>query len=387
MIDMLNNSLNMNTQVSEETRGEKVKEHSEVIWYQRECEEPNCTYKTLRSTDPAAYQWIVADMESHMKIKHAQSGAKDTADNNAARRSYIEATKPRTVPEGIDNRCSMLHAWRTQPGPLDHTVAVKMQPIVQSPMYCFPDFTPMGVRVANEKTMEALHDRSNHANSNLQRFSSTNLSMKKDELKRIAEGENFVAMESIGEAVLAVDNFHFISKWIHPQDWGTKSIQRLILEKYTKQQISDVSEVTDFFTVAVTENCNRAHRKEKPLTFDELSIKWEQVAGAPRLNKRQSEIDRRRQIATEQQIRELKMEIKEMRGRKRPNTDTLDRPMKRFKKGSSGFCPDFNSLQGCPNDRTPSGCTKNGKEFKHGCSVMKDGVFCNDKSHNRHSHE
>ena len=62
-------------------------------------------------------------------------------------------------------------------------------------------------------------------------------------------------------------------------------------------------------------------------------------------------------------------------------------PGKKRKLGNSGYCSDFNSVAGCQNKATAGGCVKDGREFKHGCSMSSDGKFCNDSSHNRHTHQ
>ena len=65
--------------------------------YYKECDRPGCSYVTIKSKDPLAYQGMVLDLQAHIQDKH--SGKNHDGSNEAAR-AYAEATKTVQVPAG-----------------------------------------------------------------------------------------------------------------------------------------------------------------------------------------------------------------------------------------------------------------------------------------------
>ena len=251
-------------------------------WFQYFCDRVGCSFATKKSQNPLVVSGLIAELDLHWRDKH--SAGKESVDSvHKDRMAYEEATKRVTVAEGVDNRSNLLHPMRFAPGVLDCRVAAKMSPLVQTPAYCHPDLFHMGVRIANEKTIRLLHDRSCKT-LKLQMFSPQNLAARDNEQKKVTtmeggrfvEGDRYKDLRDARDALLAVDNYETVYSWLHPQDFGAKAMRRVVVEKYANGNVLSVGPILRFFTAVTYDNANRATRKELPLKYEELLTKWDQ---------------------------------------------------------------------------------------------------------------
>ena len=96
---------------------EKSKEDE---WFFKICE---CGYVTWKSKDINSMTGIIADLEQHKRDKHSERKAGESS--GRGRQAFIDATRMVVIPEGMDNRTSVLHPARTLPGVLDHKAGIK----------------------------------------------------------------------------------------------------------------------------------------------------------------------------------------------------------------------------------------------------------------------
>ena len=364
------------------------------------CDREGCNFVTMKSRNPAAINGILKELEFHIRDRHSNDGARMVDQDSAGRRAFIEATRQTIVHEGVDNRSSILHEVRLRPGILDYKMGARMTPIVQTACYCYPDFSHLDVRVMNGKTMQWLHDRSCQC-LRLQMFSKTNLSAREIEAGgrgNPAEENSLKALENVGDAVIAVDNYSVCYSWIHPACYAAKALQRLVLRKFASNNIRSVKQVDKFFVDVTCENACRATRKELPLTYDELLAKWDRewppVAHVVREQASQHS-------ALAANLSQLHKEFKDFRNQTQKRNSSPSggvssgtvnlgkKFLKKWKKGASGYCPDFNTVQGCSNPPSQSGagCIKDSVEMKHACSLWINGRgYCNSSEHNRQNH-
>ena len=367
-----------------------------VVWYQKKCE--RCDFVTMRSNDVHAMEAIVKEMEQHLRDQHPTKGPNETF--SAARAAYVEATKLTEVEAGVDNRSSILHPMRTRPGVIDHRALIKMQPMIQEHVYCYPDMGYIGLHIANPKIVDQLHDRSD-PNLILEKFSPGNLSTRMKDTRGSSSMNNYGNVEeewanfaNIGDAVLAVDQYDCINRWIHPGDWGSNALRRFVLVKAMKGLITDTKHISSLFRIVTTENANRVARKELPLTFDEIKPKWDEAINGAGVSS---------EASLWNTVRGLERVFKEFQDQNKKQKRGFDSmaahqgpqgvgvggapKQKKPKKGNSGYCLEFNSPAGCKNEPSPSGCFKNGREMRHGCSfVLATGKYCNNPAHTRSNH-
>ena len=416
----------------EERVDEYIEEFEEVMkkvaeedegWYFKDCKHPGCNYVTWRSRDVNAMTGIIADIDYHRKIAHPE--VKDSGNSGRGREAFLEATKLITIPEGMDNRTSVLHPARTLPLPLDHKAAVKISPLTAPGGYCYIDFSHLGFNIGNGRVVLALHDRT-FQGLKLQSFSETNLSKRDDDRMKMKgpekyDEEELVNLRSVGEAVRCIGRYEVIYSFLHPLDWAARAIRQLVEEKNAIGCIGHSDVLARFFASVTMENGARAARNELPLTVPELRIKWDQSSAGPS-----------GQTDMISEIRSLKRDLKELKNQSQnPNRKYVQAgqramephgptqgyytqehnaqfqqgppygqfqqykraaqgpprmPDNKRRMGVGGFCVDFNTVRGCPNQPTPTGCVKEGREMRHGCTFIVDGKFCDRVDHNKHTH-
>ena len=364
------------------------------------CDRPGCNFKTWRSSNPTAIPGILAQLELHIRDKH--SNERGPQEESAGRRAFIEATKQTVVLEGVDNRSSILHEVRLRPGILDHKMGARMTPTVQTSCYCYPDFAHYGCIIGNGKTLRLLHDRSCQI-LQLQMFSPDNLKTRDHEVKTVTEivapkslvdVDTYTHLNGTGDAVMAIDNYCVCYSWIHPQCYAAKALQRVVLKKFTSGNVKDAGQISKFFTTVTSENACRITRNELPLNYDELSAKWDREW--PPVAKVQAVQNDSLAASLSQLQREfrdfrsmgLKRNMSQVGGSQNGGGSVgTKKPKQKWKNSPSGFCTDFNTARGCSNPPSQSGgCIKDGRDLRHGCSMVVNGRFCDSKDHNRMNH-
>ena len=359
------------------------------VWYELKCERPGCSWKTLKSNDPMAIAGLTLQLDLHLRDQHQQEGR--GASMNAAHRSFVDATKKVVYAEGMDNRSSILHPVRMIPGVLDHRVGAKVSPLYHDQIFCQIDFSHFGVIIRNFKVIAILHNRTSQA-LKLQMLTPNYLQMREDdprkskELKSGDHDDLLTNMENLGECVLAVENYDLIASYLHPLDYGPKCLKRVILEKVTKGQVSEVADVILFFNSIVNENACRIARRDLPLEHSELLVKWDHIVGVS-LPSTHSAVKETKELAAT--VSSLQREFNNYK------SQTMKRPIQSGKRdskrprgvASGGYCLEFNSRKGCSNPPSAVGCSKNGRDMKHGCTfTVSGGGFCNEMSHNKYNH-
>ena len=350
-----------------------------------------CSYTSIKSTDPVAYTGMVADVADHIARHH--SGKRQEGTNEAAH-AYAEATKTVEVPAGLDNRSSIIHVARTYPGILDPFEGARATPLEQEGVYCHPDMWHVGIRLVDPRPIRLLHNRAN-TSLKLQQLSPHNLATKSDELKKFVtinagtfvEGESFDNFKNIGECVLSFNNYAYLSKWIHPMDYGPYAIFHLILEKYVNGLIPSVKTLLGFFKVVQSDNANRALRQQLPLTYEELLPKWEQSAGSNSSGGFAELLASYQKLLNEFKDFKAKHGLGQASDSQGPSQGAKGSANKKRKmSGNAGYCMKFNTPEGCNNQASGAGCTFNGKEYRHGCKFMVNGRYCNRKDHSMQNH-
>ena len=250
--------------------------------YQQSCDRQGCSFKTIRSTNPLAYGGIIAELQLHYSDKHSV-GEKDPVNmGHTHRQAFLEATKKIELPAGPDDRVYLFHKGRYLMGPLDPKAAAKQSPLFQQPVFGRLDLYHIGIRIGNEKTVKAAHDRGNKS-IKLQMFSPRNLGMSSAEQRRqmsmeggaLIEGKEFKDLKTPAEAMLAAHAYSELDSFLHPMCYGSKAMFRMLFEKYVAGNITSVAPIMQFFMTVQHENANRACCGCPPLTYEELIPKWE----------------------------------------------------------------------------------------------------------------
>ena len=359
-------------------------------------------------------------------------------EEGAGRREFLEATRPIVFPEAMDDRNRTLHPVRTRPGIIDYREGERMSPIIQQSCYSLPDFTYLGIRIGSSKVVRMIHDRSCPL-LKLNMFSPSNISTMDHVREKItklnkktghfSEVDNYFDLISLGDSLQALDNYEILYSWCHPMCYAAKALKRVVLDKAAEFLVEE-HHIETFFGIIITENSGRITRREPPLTHPELCLRWDQTVGG-----------------IHQELRRLQKDVNDMNanGNKRSsnragldqggfgaqstsnydhqgnrsNSSSYDHTAPRHgnpgrssggafgsgsspgnsgkktaglktkgKKGgqSTRMCPDFNSSGGCHNEQSPIGCTRDGRRYRHGCSIIVDGEFCDRMDHNRHTH-
>ena len=359
-----------------------AQDHSLTV-YTKKCEK--CSWESIATTDPKAYQGAVADLELHMKYSHTEQKEDKSSSYCKESEEYRKATQLVDIPATQDNCHLNLSPVRFFRAPLSWKNSQLQLPVEQLRVCTYGDFEPFGIEINNRGLLKDLHNRATK-NYRLKVFSDRNMKVTP------SQQENLVAFDkgSSGnlittkewkellnekEAIKACHNYMELCRAIHPLDSGPQILFKTMLEKYLGGGTS-AKQLEDFFSSVTWELANRAAKSELPYKHAELMLKWDQLY-------RYSTIPQVLPVGgplVDKQLRDYMKRFME--------TSTNPSP-KKAKQGHS-WCLDFNKqgTTGCTNTaREGGGCTdKNGRNLKHGCSFRTEGKTCNSLDHNRWKH-
>ena len=168
----------------------------------------------------------------------------------------------------------------------------------------------------------------------------------------VADGEldTLANIISIGDALIAADNYDILMSWVHPLDFGPKALVRVIKEKIAENKVKKYDSIVEFFESAVLDNACRIARREIPMTHSECLTKWDQTVG--------------HSLGNDDQVLDAigrlnkRMDMFESRGVKRPSSAQGRRPAQRGGPSSNAtnsdttYCLQFNTRKGCSNNET-----------------------------------
>ena len=344
-----------------------------------------CSWESIATTDPKAYQGAVADLELHMKHAHAdQKEDRFSSHINKESEEYRRATQLVDVPATQDDCHLNLSPVRFFRAPLSWKNSQLQLPVEQQPVCTYGDYEPYGIEINNRGLLKDLHNRA-IKNHRLKVFSDRNMKVTP------SQQENLVAFDkgSSGnlittkewkellnekEALKAAHNYMELCRAIHPLDSGPQILFKTMLEKYLAGGTS-AKQLEDFFSSVTWELANRAAKSELPYKHAELMLKWDQLY-------RYSSTPQVPPVGGSQMDKQLMVYMKRM-------METTNNHSPKKAKQSHSWCLDFNKQgTGCTNPaREGGGCTdKNGRNLKHGCSFRTEGKTCNSLDHNRWNH-
>ena len=239
-----------------------------------------CDFKTIDTTDPAAYLGAVADLDSHMARMHPE--AKDDEQDGAGTEEFDRATQLRKVPSGQDDHLSNLLSVRFYREPLSWKHSQLGLRKVQTPFCTVVDQSPIGLQVTNRKVLAALHNRADRSLQLIQ-LSDKNLRMSVSEQKnslgfdketggKLVSSKGFVRFKDVGDAVKAVLNYSDLMRHFHPLDTGPRALFRVFFERFLRGEIPSVEWVKDFFKKIYWDLAGRASRNEVPLKNEEIVV-------------------------------------------------------------------------------------------------------------------
>ena len=348
--------------------------------YTKKCD--RCSWESVATTDPKAYQGAVADLELHMKFAHTDQKEDRASSNCKESEEYRRATQLVDLPATQDDCHLNLSPVRFMRAPLSWKNSQLQLPVEQKPVCTVGDYEPYGIEINNRGLIKDLHNRGTKS-YRLKVFSDKNMKVTP------SQQENLVAFDkgSSGnlittkewkelanekEAVKAAHNYMELSRAIHPLDSGPQILFKVMLEKFLAGGTT-AKQLEDFFSSVTWELANRAAKSELPYKHAELMLKWDQLyrySSVPQLPLAGGG-------SLDQQLRDMLKRFS-----KSPTT-----PSKKAKQSHS-WCLDFNKESGCSNPpRDGGGCTDTtGRHLKHGCSFRTDGKICNALDHNRKQH-
>ena len=144
---------------------------------------------------------------------------------------------------------------------------------------------------------------------------------------------------------------------------AVQALFRVVLERYLAGEVTNAGMVKRLFTSVMHENANRVSRSEVPLTYDEISHKWDLVNRKPAAALQQTQPSSQRnqvpvmtQSVLKGMLREAVAQV--MSGQDHGNRESYARgapPSKRAKHRESSHCTLYNAPGGCTNE--PSGRT------------------------------
>ena len=245
-----------------------------------------CEWKSLSSTDPAAIVGLVAELEFHMKDCHPPSNntaATAAVVVSAEREEFMNATRPRLIPEAHDDRNNVFSEGRHIPGSVNWKNCSRGTPIEQTPVLTRIDLSHIGVPTNDTKIIGAAHNRASGKTNKLDRFSDVN--MKNDEVRKkflllngeMTEGEDFVQETKTHVLIMACLNYYEIMRYLFPTDIGPQALFRVILEKSLLDRRTTPEVIKSFFQAMVEENARRVCRAELPLTYDDVAARYSGV--------------------------------------------------------------------------------------------------------------
>ena len=176
----------------------------------------------------------------------------------------------------------------------------------------------------------------------------------------------------------AVHNYCILARNFHPLDVSQQALFRVVLEMYLNG-CPTVQNIIQLFEKFVHENLVRAHKREVPLSYNEILDLWNTYI-VPSVISRSAFED-----MIDAKLKRLPSEKKVNNKREAPYSGNTG---KRQKRGP--FCPNWNKSVAppfCSNQQAVDGChDANGNYHNHACSKKLSGSFCNNSKHNIHSH-
>jgi hypothetical protein len=355
----------------------------QVPIYTKKCEK--CSWESVATTDPKAYQGAVADLELHMKFSHADQKEDRSSSYCKESEEYRRATQMVDVPATQDDCHLNLSPVRFFRAPLSWKNSQLQLPVEQLPVCTYGDFEPYGLEVNNRGLLRDLHNRATKSHR-LKVFSDRNMKVTPSQQENLVAFDKGTSGNLITkkewkdilnekEAIKAAHNYMELCRAIHPLDSGPQILFKVMLEKFLGGGTS-AKQLEDFFSSVTWELANRAAKSELPYKHAELMLKWDQLY-------RYSSTPQVTPVGGALLDRQLRESLKRMMG-----TTINPSPNKKARQGHS-WCLEFNSKgAGCTNPaRDGGGCTdKNGRELKHGCSFRTEGKPCNSVDHNRWNH-
>lgn len=355
--------------------------HLPVYSYTKRCE--MCSWESVATTDPKAYQGAVADLDLHMKYSHAEQKESKSISCRETE-EYRRATRLVDIPATQDDCHLNLSPVRFMRAPLSWKNSQLQLPVEQLPVCTYGDYEAYGIEVNNRGLLKDLHNRATKGHR-LKLFSDRNMKITPSQQENLVAFDKGVSgnlittkewkeLQSEKEAIKAAHNFMEICRAIHPLDSGPQILFKVMLEKFLGGSTS-AKQLEDFFSSVTWELGNRAAKKELPYKHAELMLKWDQLyryPSAPLTAPMGAQLDK-----------QFKEYVKRMM-----ESSTSFTPKKAKTGFTSSWCQDFNKAAGCSNPaRAGGGCTdKSGKSLKHGCSIRTNGKHCNSADHNRLNH-
>ena len=349
--------------------------------YTKQCEV--CSWQSISTTDPQAYQGAVADLELHMKYAHAEQKEYKSASCKETE-EYKRATQLVDIPATQDDCHLNLSPVRFMRAPLSWKNCQLQLPVEQLPVCTYGDYEAYGIEVNNRGLLKDLHNRATKSHR-LKMFSDKNMKITPSQQENLVAFDKGVSgnlittkewkeLASAKEAIKAAMNFMELCRAIHPLDSGPQILFKVMLEKFL-EGCATAKQLEDFFSSVTWELANRAAKRELPYKHAELMLKWDQLhrySSGPQQDSMSTSLDK-----------QFKEYMRRMMGS--PASSPSKRPRTSF---TSSWCQDFNRAAGCTNPASDGGgCTdKNGKALKHGCNVRTAGKMCNAVDHNRLGH-
>ena len=361
----------------------RLLQHSLTV-YTKKCEK--CSWESIATTDPKAYQGAVADLELHMKYSHSDQKEDKSSSSCKESEEYRRTTQLVDVPATQDDCHLNLSPVRFFRAPLSWKNSQLQLPVEQLPVCTYGDYEAYGIEVNNRGLLKDLHNRADKTHR-LKVFSDKNMKITP------SQQENLVAFDkgtsgnlittkewkellSEREAIKAAHNYMELCRAIHPLDSGPQILFKVMFEKFLGGNTS-AKQLEDFFGSVTWELANRAAKRELPYKHAELMLKWDQLyryASTPLMPPVGGTVEK-----------QLKEYFKRMMESPAGNSPKKGKPAVRI----SSWCQDFNKEAGCTNTaRDGGGCTdRSGKDLKHGCSFRTGGRHCNSADHNRLNHK
>ena len=391
--------------------------------YKTNCE--LCKWVSNQSYDQNMFPYFVNELEVHMKWKHGGDANATNANERppvaAEQQEFIEATRPRIIPESTDDRNHSFCQGRFLPGPINWKNCAKFQPLEQNPILPRIDLSHIGLILHDNMIVRWAHSRANRKTSKLDRWSSENLKRDEDRKKfllingEMTEGENFVPITRTIDCTIAAYNYVVVMRYLHPQDMGPEAMFRVLLDKvlFSAMLISP-DLIKQFFLSVVDENCGRAVRTEPPMSHQECLARWAELArtfelegrvvvqgisqGGGGFEGRQGNVEDRNSHDRDmkQQLRHLTKKLDRLESKhgkrsagKGGNPDGSPGPTGPKKQRKLPYCGQFNQPAGCSNEKVSDYACKasDGRIYLHSCNVKVGASFCGAHTHNKYGHK